>query len=190
MSFKKWMLLDEKVTYAIRLNEENNRFKPIAAFFAHSGDSWFIEIALFIIWLLTRNQFHQLTALMAGAVIILALSVLGIKFLIRRPRPEGEWGAIYRNTDPHSFPSGHAARVAMLSVLAFPSHLFVLGIVLTVWALLVCLARIWMGVHYLSDILAGIFLGILFGLVMASISPWIMHLLPWIFSNQTALLVK
>ncbi len=49
MSLKQWMLLDEKVTYAIRLKGGENRLKPFAAFFAHSGDSWFIEIALFVL---------------------------------------------------------------------------------------------------------------------------------------------
>ncbi len=126
---------------------------------------------------------------MAGFVLILALMVLAIKFTIRRPRPEGDWGAIYRNTDPHSFPSGHAARVSMLTVLAFSFGSSGLGIVLAIWAFLVCLARIWMGVHYVSDILAGLLLGLIFGLLAVWISPWLIGLLPWLFSNQTSLLM-
>ena len=48
----------------------------------------------------------------------LAGVVLAIKFLVRRERPQGEWGGIYRNTDPHSFPSGHAARAFLIAVVA------------------------------------------------------------------------
>jgi undecaprenyl-diphosphatase len=188
MSLEKWMLIDEKVTWAIRLKDEKNPLKPMAAFFAHSGDSWFIEIALLIIWLFTLDKIHTVVALMAGAVAILAVLVLGIKFLIRRPRPEGEWGAIYRNADPHSFPSGHAARVAMLAVLAYSNLCPALGIILLVWGFLVCLARIWMGVHYLSDILAGIVLGVLFGWLITLLAPWFTHWIPWVFTNQTSLL--
>ena len=188
MSLKKWLLMDEKITLSIRLKEENSPFKPIAAFFAHSGDSWFIELALLVIWLLTLGRVHQLVCLMAGAVAILAILVISIKFLIRRPRPEGEWGAIYRNTDPHSFPSGHAARVAMLTFLAFSNDLTLLGVLLCVWALLVCLGRIWMGVHYLSDILAGILLGTLFGWLMTLLTPWFIKTIPWVFTDQTSLL--
>ncbi len=188
MNLKKLLLFDEKVTWAIRLKDEESRFKPVASFLAHSGDSWFIEMALFVLWLFSTGKLHQLTAFMAGAVAILAILVLGIKFLIRRPRPEGEWGAIYRNTDPHSFPSGHAARVAMLSVLAFAFDLPILGIVMVFWGLLVCLGRIWMGVHYLSDILAGILLGIIFAWGMSLLAPWIMRIIPWVFTNQTSLL--
>ena len=42
----------------------------------------------------------------------------GVKQVIRRERPAGEWGGIYRAIDPHSFPSGHATRAALLAALA------------------------------------------------------------------------
>jgi undecaprenyl-diphosphatase len=92
-----------------------------------------------------------------------------IKFTIRRQRPEGEWGAIYRSTDPHSFPSGHAARAVMLAVVAMGTGPAWFAALLVVWAPLVCLARVAMGVHYLSDILAGMLLG----LVLGGITLWI-----------------
>jgi undecaprenyl-diphosphatase len=189
MLFEKILKLDAKYSDAIRIKDpETNRFKPFAAFFAHSGDSWFIEIALFILWLFTRGEFHNLLALTAGAVALLALLVLGIKFTIRRQRPEGEWGAIYRNTDPHSFPSGHAARTAMMAVLALLMGFPGLGFGLMVWMILVSLARVWMGVHYLSDVIAGVLFGALFAWVMAALAPWFYTLLPWIFSDHTSLI--
>lgn len=188
MSFRKILSLDAKYSYAIRIKDpETNRFKPFAAFFAHSGDSWFVEVALFILWLLTRGALHQLIALTAGAVAILALLVLAVKFTIRRQRPEGEWGAIYRNTDPHSFPSGHAARTSMMAVLAFLMGFPWLGLALSIWTVLVSLARVWMGVHYLSDVIVGVLLGALFAWLMAAFAPWFYALLPWIFSDRTSL---
>jgi len=189
MSLNKLLSIDVKATAALHLkNPKNNRFKPFASFFAHSGDSWFIEIALFIAWLLTRSSLHQMIALMAGTVVVLAGFVLAVKFTIRRSRPEGEWGAIYRNTDPHSFPSGHAARTAMLAVLALGLGFTWLGIALLVWMVLVSLARVWMGVHYLSDVIAGIILGSLVGLVVSHTAPWFYALIPWVFSDQTSLI--
>ena len=189
MSLNNLLSLDARLSEAIRLkNPETNRFKPFAAFFAHSGDSWFIEIALFIAWLCTRSSLHQMIALMAGAVVVLALLVLAIKFTIRRQRPAGDWGAIYRNTDPHSFPSGHAARTAMLAVLALGLGFHWLGIILLIWMLLVSLARVWMGVHYLSDIIAGIVLGAAFGVFMTFTAPWFYALLPWVFSDRSSLI--
>jgi PAP2 superfamily. len=190
MSLKSFLELDARLTAALRIqNPEENRFKPFAAFFAHSGDSWFIEIALFLLWLFTRGPLHQMIALMAGTVAALAVFVLAIKFTIRRQRPEGDWGAIYRNTDPHSFPSGHAARTAMLAVLALGLGFTTLGLLLLVWMALVSLARVWMGVHYLSDILAGILLGALVGFLMSLAAPWFYALLPWVFSDRSSLLI-
>jgi undecaprenyl-diphosphatase len=85
---------------------------------------------------------------------------LGIKFLVRRKRPEGEWGSIYRNTDPHSFPSGHAARAFLIAVVASALGPAWLSILLWIWAPLVALARVAMGVHYVSDVVAGAVLGV------------------------------
>ena len=55
---------------------------------------------------------------------------------------------IYRKTDPHSFPSGHAARAFMIAVLATGLGPGWLAVVLWVWAPLVSVARVAMGVHY------------------------------------------
>jgi undecaprenyl-diphosphatase len=93
----------------------------------------------------------------------LAASVLLIKLVVRRRRPEGEWGAIYRNTDPHSFPSGHAARAILLAVLAVAWGPWWLAAVLLPWAPLVALSRVAMGLHYLSDVVAGAVLGLAAG---------------------------
>jgi membrane-associated phospholipid phosphatase len=91
--------------------------------------------------------------------------VMSIKFLVRRRRPEGEWGSIYRNTDPHSFPSGHAARAFLIAVVASALAPAWLGILLWIWAPLVSIARVAMGLHYVSDVVAGAMLGIVVALI-------------------------
>jgi undecaprenyl-diphosphatase len=97
---------------------------------------------------------------------VTALVVLVIKFTVRRRRPQGEWGRIYRSTDPHSFPSGHAARSTMLAVIALGMGPLWLGLSLLLWVPLVGLARIILGVHYPSDIVAGMALGIVMGVLV------------------------
>jgi undecaprenyl-diphosphatase len=104
-----------------------------------------------------------LTVRFIVAILVLAVLVMVTKFTIRRSRPEGDWGAVYRKTDPHSFPSGHAARAALIATLALLWCPLAIGLALTLWAFLVCLARIAMGVHYPSDVLAGAVLGLVFG---------------------------
>ena len=103
---------------------------------------------------------------MTIGIIVTAIVVMLIKFTVRRRRPEGEWGNIYRRTDPHSFPSGHAARAAMLAVMAFGLGPGWLGVLIVFWAAAVILARVAMGVHFLSDVLAGALLGVLMGFAL------------------------
>ena len=102
---------------------------------------------------------------MLAATAALAAIVMTIKLIIRRRRPEGEWGAMYRVTDPHSFPSGHAARAILLAVLAVGMGPWWLALILCIWAPLVVLARAAMGVHYLSDVVAGAALGLIVGVI-------------------------
>jgi undecaprenyl-diphosphatase len=118
---------------------------------------------------------------MATGILVLAVLVLAIKFSVRRSRPEGEWGAIYRNTDPHSFPSGHAARAAMLAVLAIGLGPVWFAILVLIWVPFVSLARIAMGLHYLSDVLAGLILGVMAGLVIMQISPLLIAFFPFVY---------
>ena len=96
--------------------------------------------------------------------------VQALKFTIRRRRPEGEWGTVYRFTDPHSFPSGHAARAFLIAAIASFLGPAWLALILWVWAPLVSLARVAMGVHYVSDVLAGAIVGVVVALVAVQVS--------------------
>ncbi|MGD0707726.1 MAG: phosphatase PAP2 family protein [Anaerolineaceae bacterium] len=182
MNWKSLAAADARLTERLRLQQGQSVLWRTATILAHSGDSWFWTIGLFIIWLLTRGDWHNRAALLAGGVVGLALFVFALKFTIRRRRPEGEWGAIYRNTDPHSFPSGHAARAALLAVMALGLGPAWFAIAVVIWAPLVCLARIWTGLHYFSDILGGIALGALAGGLMLTLQPFLMNVFPFLFT--------
>ena len=150
----------------MRVAERPGLFRSLCAFLAHSGDSWFWWAGLALLWW-RGNPFWRpwaLTVLLA--IIALAVIVLAVKFTIRRRRPEGEWGALYRTTDPHSFPSGHAARAILIAVLAIGLGPGWLAVILCIWAPLVALARVAMGVHYLSDVVAGTLLGAIAGVIV------------------------
>jgi membrane-associated phospholipid phosphatase len=181
MTLQTIITLDRTLSKNLRLQPEKRWLWNLTAFLAHSGDSWFWLAALFVIWLVTKQAWHVKTALMATGILVLAVLVLAVKFTVRRSRPQGEWGAIYRNTDPHSFPSGHAARAAMLAVLALGLGPLWFAILILVWAPMVSLARIAMGLHYLSDVVAGLILGVMAGLVILQISPLLMAFFPFIY---------
>ena len=144
----------------MRVAERPGVIRSAAAVLAHSGDSWLWLVGLGMVWWLGNPVWRTRAATMVAAILVMAVLVLAVKFTVRRQRPEGEWGGIYRATDPHSFPSGHAARATLLAVIGVALGPAWFGAALAVWAPLVVLARVAMGVHYLSDVIVGALLGI------------------------------
>jgi len=171
MTFKEILTLDANLTKKLRIAENPGKLRTIAAFFAHSGDSWFWAVGLLLLWAFGNTFWKQWAMIQFGAITIMAAIVLIVKFSVKRKRPEGEWGLMYRSTDPHSFPSGHATRsflIGMMSIFLGPLWL---AVILVIWAPLVALGRVAMGVHYLSDIVVGGLLGILGGWIGFAIYP-------------------
>jgi undecaprenyl-diphosphatase len=178
---KRWVkhLLNADARLSVRLlvPEEKKFLSAILKFLAHSGDSWFWLAGLFLIWLLSEGEWRRRVIFLGVGLVLMAVAVIILKFSIRRPRPDGEWGQIYRITDPHSFPSGHAARSAALAVIGFATGPTWFGILLTLWAPWVGLSRVALGVHYLLDVVAGWLIGIVMGLIAVAIEPWLMPFL-------------
>lgn len=169
MTFADLLKLDAKISQRLSVAERPGSLHRLAALLAHSGDSWFWLLGLGIVWVLGDPGWKQRAVVMALGILITAVLVMAMKFSIRRQRPSGEWGGIYRRTDPHSFPSGHAARAALLVVLGLSLGPVWFGFTLLVWAPLVSLARVSMGVHYISDVIAGLLMGVLTGLLTLAV---------------------
>lgn len=140
--------------------------RSVAAVLAHSGDSWFWAAALALVWWRGGPKWQQWSVLLFSAIFVVALGVQALKLLLRRSRPAGEWGAIYRKTDPHSFPSGHATRAALLLGLGYVLGPPWFAGLMLLYSPAMALARIAMGVHYLSDVVAGYALGLLLAVVL------------------------
>lgn len=177
---EKMLILDEKLTKKMRIDPERKVLFQVASFVAHTGDSWYWLAGLLIVWIagmFLSDQWHYISGVLAFCLLIEAAFVLFLKFVIRRKRPEGEWGEIYRSTDPHSFPSGHAARAILIAVIGSNIGPAWFGVVLLLWAPLACLGRIVMGVHYVSDVIAGAIIGLLSAIVMIWAIPTVIPLI-------------
>ena len=170
---EKLLRIDEEYSRKFLIPEDQTELRKAAAFLAHSGDSWFWGAGLALLWFVGPQSWRPQIALLFLAIFLTALCVLAIKFLVKRPRPEGSWGQIYRSSDPHSFPSGHAARAIMLTVIMLLIGPWWLGLVLLAWTILVDLSRIGMGVHYFTDILGGTLIGV----VMGGLAAWVYSLI-------------
>ncbi|MDX1600555.1 MAG: phosphatase PAP2 family protein [Anaerolineales bacterium] len=164
MSLQRLKHLDHLWTERLSIAERPGPMRWIAVVLAHSGDSWFWLAGLGIMAWTSDGVWRVWAIGLAAAILVTAIVVMGLKFTIRRRRPEGPWGGVYRRTDPHSFPSGHAARAILIAVIVLLWGPTWLGPIIVVWAPLVLLARVAMGVHYLSDVIAGAALGLSFGL--------------------------
>jgi undecaprenyl-diphosphatase len=121
----------------------------------------------------------------AGSVVVLMLVgtalAEGVKYLVERPRPPAS-AALISLPGSASFPSGHAmAGIVLAGTLALmliasraPRGVRAIGSVaiLTV-GMLVGLSRVYLGVHYFSDVLASWCLGTtLVGLWAAAVLTW------------------
>ncbi len=173
--------IDVSISQKLLIDEKQKTLRFFASLFAHSGDSWFILPALFIIWLASDGLAHRYSALFAGAVVVQASFVILIKQIIKRSRPEGRWGSVYRNSDPHSFPSGHAVRVAMITLIAWGLDLSVLKWIFTIWVPLVSFSRVMLGVHYFLDVAAGWVLGFILAGIVLNAQAFFYQLFPFIF---------
>jgi len=115
-----------------------------------------------------RKQFYKL----AIVLILVAIVSQGLKALIYRERPFITHPFIEKLSEAgsSSFPSGHTleafAIAAAISLLISKKKIV---IPVYIWAILVAYSRMALGVHYPSDVLAGIIIGTFIGWVV----PWI-----------------
>lgn len=128
--------------------------------------------ALLALWLVRRGARRAAVWVVVALVTVAPLTTL-LKDTFDRVRPQFANGGARLSS--LSYPSGHssgiAALVVVLLVLAWPLLARAArGLALAVGAaaiVLVGLGRMWQGVHYLTDVLGGWSLGILWALLLA-----------------------
>lgn len=143
------------------------RLRMLAILAARSADSWVCAAVLLGLWKISDPILGRQALRLLAATVATGIAVRVMKRLVRRDRPASEWGDGYRRVDPHSFPSGHAARVGVIAAfgtLVLPAWA---GLALLVWAGAVAAARVGLGVHYVSDVVAGLALGGVVGVLTA-----------------------
>jgi len=157
---------------------------PIMKVLTHSGDKGILLIVLILAFLIIpRTRAIGIMSTISIVIEALLNNVL-LKNLIARTRPydeiEGLINLVGRQSD-YSFPSGHtgaafAVAGAMLVVALFglpmiektgefkredPSLTFkLISVILIMYATLLAFSRMYVGVHYPTDVLCGLLLGL------------------------------
>ena len=151
----------------------SDKVTPIAIFITQFGSAIVLIILSVLLLVIIKNK-------KIGTSIILNLFLVGVlnqllKHIVQRPRPTE-----FRIIDErgYSFPSGHSmASVAFYGFLIYLIYKKVENkklkifsiIILTILIALIGSSRIYLGVHYTSDVLAGLFISISYLLIYTSI---------------------
>lgn len=145
---------------------------PIAKFITNFGGAIFLSIATVMLFLLIKNKKIGLS-IISNIVIITILNQL-LKRILQRPRPT-EFRIVEETG--YSFPSGHSmVSMAFYGYLIYLIYRYIKNkyvkwILITILSILICLigiSRIYLGVHYTSDVLGGFLISISYLVVYIS----------------------
>lgn len=155
--------LDINIIMFIQKNMHNSLLDKIMIIITSLGNSGMVWILLCTIFIISKKYRTVGIKMMCA---LLLVSILGegiIKHSVHRIRPCFDMPTVQiliKRPHSYSFPSGHSA-----SSFAVASTLFLnirkYGIYALILAILISFSRLYLFVHYPSDVIAGIILGIL-----------------------------
>ena len=157
---------------AARHTKRLDRIMVLVTRTGNNGYIWF----LISIPMLFLNRYRAVgyTGILAMLISAIAGEVT-IKHIVARVRPcSEEYGQelLIKHPAHYSFPSGHtSASFSMTAVMFF--MLPILFIPVLIYACMMGLSRIYLLVHYPSDVIAGVVLGSICGTVAVSVYPYI-----------------
>lgn len=128
------------------------------------GEAFAAYVIIIVCYDLIRHR--RIGRFSAGLVLALVLGtaiVWLLKAFLQVPRP----GALYTSlplmaalaADDFAFPSGHALRATVLAYYV-GGRLGRAGIIVWIWAFLICLSRLLLYAHWFSDVIFSVLLGI------------------------------
>lgn len=160
-------------TYKIITFSKNNVFASFLKFITFFGGEYAIIIIILLSFILIKNKKYSLCIFLDGICVVLLNYI--VKNIFMRDRP---FDLMIINEDGYSFPSGHsmvsAGIYGFLIYLTWKSNFskkikIIITIYLITLILLIGISRIYLGVHFPTDVLAGYLLSLSFLIVFTFI---------------------
>lgn len=110
-----------------------------------------------------RKNLNVLPFILVPGVSFVVLSLF--RKLVNRKRPYESWNIkqlIPKNKKGNSFPSRHVFSTAMIAMCGMKISV-ILGVILIIFTLILACIRVLGGVHYPSDVFAGMIIGVILG---------------------------
>lgn len=161
--------VDDKILYYINDKLYNQRIEKIMMFFTYLGDFSFIWLVYALVAFIRGEK------KLAAAVIIVMLFVNAInngfiKATFQRKRPFEDHPDIciaIENPYGSSFPSGHSANAFACALVIM--HFYIdFGFIALILAILIAVSRMYLKVHYFTDVLFGAIVGSLIAIILIS----------------------
>ena len=154
---------DSSILLWIQNNLRSGFLTPIMVCITHLGDKGILWILLSLV-LLFMYRTRRLGVVCAASMVLgLIVTNIILKNWVARVRPyeviEG-LECIVRKAHDWSFPSGHATNSLACAWVLFRRTEKKYGVPALVLAILISLSRLYVGIHYPTDVLAGIAIGI------------------------------
>ncbi len=154
---------DYTFTHFIRGLNDNSIVNAVFTWFTFTADTLFMALVVAALYL---GGYRKEALIFAIVFVVTNVLVLGLKDLINRPRP-GDLG-ITPESEP-SFPSAHTANALAFATTLSYYHRRAAPF-LFAWSLLVAFSRVFLGFHYVTDLLGGAAVGIVVSLVVTQIA--------------------
>ncbi|HOV79891.1 MAG TPA: phosphatase PAP2 family protein [Bacillota bacterium] len=150
--------------YSINHGLHNTVFNKVMPAVSNAGTDGLVWIALgLVLLILGRKETKRASVLMMLALLVsYLLGEEGLKTLFHRPRPFETLPGVHLLVfppDTYSFPSGHAAN-AFACALVLARKIRNISLPVCIFAVIMAFSRVYVGVHYPLDVLAGALLGV------------------------------
>lgn len=152
---------DFEILFFIKDHVRNSFLDVIVPFYTNLGDDGIIWIAVGLIMLIPKKTRKCGIMVLAALIVMLVVNNIIIKNLIARPRPCATYPELVELVHiptSYSFPSGHTVSAMAVSFTIITQHKK-LGIVAVIMAFLMGLSRLYVGVHFPTDVYGGIIVG-------------------------------